>query len=77
MSGQQEILNIEQLAPFLTVPKSTVYKLARDGRVPGHKVGRHWRFSREAILRWMEESSPHNGEPDHSIVSKGEGHADR
>jgi excisionase family DNA binding protein len=72
MSQQQEILNIEQLADLLTVPRSTVYKLVRDGRVPGHKVGRHWRFSREAILRWMGEPSPHVGEPVHSIQSNGE-----
>lgn len=62
MSGVQQILNVDQLATFLNVPRSTVYKLVRDHRVPGHKVGRHWRFSREAILRWMEETSPHVGE---------------
>jgi excisionase family DNA binding protein len=63
MSRLQEILNIEQLAAFLSVPKATVYKLARDGKVPGHKVGRHWRFSRQAIRWWMEEPSPHANDP--------------
>jgi excisionase family DNA binding protein len=72
MSGQQEILKIEQLAVFLTVPKSTVYKLVCDGQVPGHKVGRHWRFSREAILRWVEESAAGR-----SNRAKRECHADR
>ncbi len=57
MSRKPEILNIQELAVFLTIPRSTVYKLVRDGRIPGHKVGRHWRFSRGAILRWIEETS--------------------
>ncbi len=70
MSRQQEILNIEQVAAFLTVPKSTIYKLVRDGRVPGHKVGRHWRFSRMAILRWLEDASRQGG--DHSARPEGE-----
>jgi excisionase family DNA binding protein len=76
MNCGQEILNIQQLAVFLTVPKSTVYKLVRGGRSPGLKVGRHWRFSREAILRWMAGAWPHIGEADHSARSKREYRAD-
>jgi excisionase family DNA binding protein len=77
MRLQQEILNVEQLAVLLAVPKSTVYKLVRDGRIPGHKVGRHCRFSHAAVLRWMEESTPHSGESAHLIPSQEECHADR
>ncbi len=35
-----------------------LYKLAQEGRVPAQKFGRHWRFRREAIDRWLEESGP-------------------
>jgi excisionase family DNA binding protein len=40
----------------LRIPLSTLYKLAQEGRVPCQKVGRHWRFRRQAIDRWLEES---------------------
>ena len=33
---------------------STLYKLAQEGRVPCQKVGRHWRFRKQAIDRWLE-----------------------
>jgi len=55
MGRRQQILKIEQLAIFPTVPKFTVYKLVRKGRIPGRRVAR--RVGREAILRWMEGSS--------------------
>jgi excisionase family DNA binding protein len=35
------------------VPRSTVYKLAQAGLMPAQKVGRHWRFHRPTIIRWI------------------------
>lgn len=49
-----EILTIVDLAGYLRIPKSTLYRLAQEGKVPGHKVGRHWRFRKEAIDRWLD-----------------------
>lgn len=43
------ILTIDELAGYHKIPKSTVYKLAQEGSIPGQKVGRHWRFRRDAI----------------------------
>jgi len=42
------------------VPLSSLYKLAQSGKIPCQKVGRHWRFRREAIERWLEESPKSN-----------------
>ena len=50
------ILTIDDLAEYLKIPKSTLYKLAQEGKIPGQKVGRHWRFRKEAIDRWLESS---------------------
>ena len=44
-----DILNIKEVADFLRVPVSTVYKLAQDGKVPAVKVGKHWRFLRRDL----------------------------
>ena len=49
------VLTIDELADYLRIPKSTLYKLAQEGRVPAQKVGRHWRFRKEAIDRWLEQ----------------------
>jgi excisionase family DNA binding protein len=55
MTNQDEVLNIGQLSRYLRVPKSTLYRLAAEGRIPSHKVGRHWRFRRESVDRWLDE----------------------
>lgn len=49
-----DVLTIEELANYLKIPKSTLYKLVREGKVPSQKVGRHWRFRKKAIDRWLE-----------------------
>ncbi len=50
-----DVLTIEELSAYLKIPKSTLYKLVREGKVPCQKVGRHWRFRKEAIDHWLEE----------------------
>ncbi|MBX3364038.1 MAG: helix-turn-helix domain-containing protein [Phycisphaerales bacterium] len=49
------VMTIEELARYLQVSKSSLYKLAQEGKVPGQKVGKHWRFRKELIDRWLGE----------------------
>jgi excisionase family DNA binding protein len=49
------VLTIEELATYLKISKSTLYKLVREGKIPCQKIGRHWRFRKGAIDRWLEE----------------------
>lgn len=51
---KSEIFNIDQLSSYLRVPKSTLYKLAAEGKIPSQKVGRHWRFRRQSVDRWLD-----------------------
>jgi len=57
MSKKQEILTIEELSEYLRIPRSTLYKLCQEGRIPSQKVGRHWRFRKDTIDKWLDESS--------------------
>ena len=56
-STDGEILTVMDVARFLRVPKSTVYKLARVGELPASKIGKHWRFLRRDIHQWMHSRS--------------------
>jgi len=56
-STDDEILTVMDVARFLRVPKSTVYKLARVGELPASKIGKHWRFLRHDIHEWMHSRS--------------------
>jgi excisionase family DNA binding protein len=56
MPSQPEVLTTTQLAELLQVDEDAVRALARRGELPGRKIGRDWRFSRAAVLRWLAES---------------------
>ena len=51
------IMTIEDVAKYLKIPKSTVYILAQEGKIPCQKVGRQWRFHKEAIDQWIMNTS--------------------
>jgi len=53
-----DVFTIDELAAYLKVSKSTLYKVVREGKVPCQKVGRHWRFRKTAIDRWLEGFAP-------------------
>ncbi len=48
-----DVLTMAELSLYLKIPKSTLYKVVREGKIPSQKVGRHWRFHRQAIDRWL------------------------
>jgi excisionase family DNA binding protein len=57
----KKILGIEGLSKYLEVSKSTLYKLAQEGKLPGQKVGKHWRFRQETIDKWLDSGSETDG----------------
>jgi excisionase family DNA binding protein len=45
----KEILNAQEAAIVLGISERLLLRLARDGEIPGKKLGREWRFLRSAI----------------------------
>ena len=50
------VMTIEEASKYLQIPLSSLYKLAQDGKIPCQKVGRHWRFRKERIDNWLDET---------------------
>ena len=48
-----EVMNVNEVAEYLRVAPATIYRLAQKGQIPCGKVGRSWRFHKEAIDRWI------------------------
>jgi len=55
-----KVFTIIELAGYLKVPKSTLYKLVRSGSMPCVKVGKHWRFHKDAIDAWLKHDGVSN-----------------
>lgn len=51
------LLSAQQVVALLDIDKSTVYRMATDGRLPAIKIGRQWRFPAAEIERLLHPGS--------------------
>ena len=52
---RNEIMTMDELAEYLKISKSTLYKLAVENKIPGTKIGKRWRFHKDAIDEWVKQ----------------------
>ncbi len=57
LNANSDIFTVADVATYLKLPISTVYRLAERREIPGHKVGRQWRFQRAVIDEWLRRRS--------------------
>lgn len=53
MEDENTVLTADEAAQLLHVSTKTLLRLARDGELPGRKIGREWRFARKELLRLL------------------------
>lgn len=53
LNGDSSIMTADEVAEYLKLSKITVYKLAKDGALPGFRIGGSWRFSKSSIEKMM------------------------
>jgi excisionase family DNA binding protein len=49
-----EFMTVEDVADMLRINKSTVYRMAKAGRIPATRVGRQWRFRLSALEEFLD-----------------------
>jgi excisionase family DNA binding protein len=49
-------LTLPEVARFLRVHPSTIYRLLKQHDIPAFKVGSDWRFTQETIENWTKRS---------------------
>ena len=54
--GMNKWLTIEQIAEYLQMSTSSIYKMAQTGKIPAYKVGRQWRLKKGEIDKWVENN---------------------
>jgi len=53
-----QIMTTKEIAKYLKLHEITICKYAADGRIPAIRIGRVWRFDKEAIDKWIAEGTP-------------------
>ncbi len=48
------IMTVKELAKYMRVHTSTIYRLVRENKIPAIKVGNQWRFKKDSIDKWIE-----------------------
>lgn len=46
-------LSVDEIAEYLGVTRDTIYTWVADKGLPGHKVGRLWKFKRDEVDVWV------------------------
>ena len=50
----EALINAEQAAELLRIHPKTVKRLAAEGRIPGMRIGKLWRFRESSLDEWMD-----------------------
>jgi excisionase family DNA binding protein len=57
MTDASPVLTVQEVAAYLKVHQSTIYRLLQRGEIPGFKVGSDWRFLAETINEWIQRQT--------------------
>jgi len=57
-------MTVKELAAYLRVHPSTIYKLLRLRELPGFRVASEWRFNSTTIDRWLLERNLKPNDPE-------------
>jgi excisionase family DNA binding protein len=52
MAATNPVLTVKEVAAYLRVHQSTIYRLLKAQQLPGFRIGSDWRFNIEAIDQW-------------------------
>ncbi|PCJ11464.1 MAG: DNA-binding protein [Gammaproteobacteria bacterium] len=51
-------LTLDELAEYLKLSTSNLYRMTQKGEIPASKIGNRWRFDRDEIDTWMKSQKP-------------------
>jgi excisionase family DNA binding protein len=51
--NESRYLTVDEVAEYLQIHRTTVYRMLSERKLPGFRVGRDWRFNVEAVKQWQ------------------------
>ena len=57
------VMTAQEVADLLRVSYRVIIKMAKDNAIPAFMVAGQWRFSRSAILKWIDDISNEDYDP--------------
>jgi excisionase family DNA binding protein len=50
-----EILTVQEVADYLKISRTTVWRWCNDGKLPAFKIGRGWRLHRSSVDELIDQ----------------------
>ena len=50
-------MTVDAVAQYLGVVPDTIYRKARRGEIPAVKMGKIWRFPKETLDQWLNDTA--------------------
>ncbi len=60
-------LSVDEIADHLGIKRDTVYKWISERQMPGHKIGRLWKFKRKEVDEWVRGGGGENDTKDNPV----------
>ncbi|MFH1877790.1 MAG: helix-turn-helix domain-containing protein [Candidatus Omnitrophota bacterium] len=51
------IMNVDEVAEYLGFSTKKIYRLVEANKIPASKIGRQYRFIRDAVDRWLKDQN--------------------
>jgi excisionase family DNA binding protein len=64
------VMTLEEVADYLRVHPSTIYRLLKKKQLPAFKVGSDWRFNLESIDKWRAEAEQGRSTSGYTVKQK-------
>lgn len=55
-------LSVSEIAEYLGISKDTVYGWIASKGLPGHRIGRLWKFKRSEVDQWIHQGKAADAE---------------
>ena len=52
---EEKFFTLQEISQYLNIPKSTLYKLSQNNKIPSVKIGKQLRFRKSSIDNWLTE----------------------
>lgn len=59
---QDRWLSVGEIAEYLGISKDTVYAWITNRGLPGHRIGRFWKFKRSEVDEWVHQGKAADAE---------------
>ena len=53
--GNARVMTVKDVAHYLKVSESKVYRMALASQIPAFRVGKSWRFKQDLIDSWIQQ----------------------